>query len=84
MQKARKLKPNQKNKVGDIIVYGFDTNNNGKLDPNEIMHSSIVVEVDAKGNTVRVWSKEGQGPITDHHPSDALPDYGTFKEWYRK
>lgn len=88
MQGATKLDPNEPNQVGDVIVYGTDKNGNGKLDPRELarndVHSARVTEVDEDGSTVRVTSKEGEGPITDHHPSDQNPEYGSFKEWYRK
>lgn len=86
MAAAKILAPWAGNKVGDIVVYGNDTNNNGKLDAgnNEIQHSATVVEVDKKGNTTYVRSKEGQGRITFHHPAKALKSYGQKRVYYRK
>ena len=84
MADAIKLNPDDPNKIGDIVVYGNDSNGNNQLDVGEIDHSAIVSAVDSEGNATRVTSKEGRGPITDHHPSDQDPTYGNYKEWYRK
>ena len=84
MKNATPLSLDAPNQVGDIIVYGNDKNSNGSLEPKEIDHSARVTEVDSEGNTTRVESKEGQSNVTDHHPSDQNPEYGDFKEIYRK
>jgi hypothetical protein len=80
---ATPLAPTDPNRPGDIVMYGTDRNGNGRLDPSEIDHSAIVKSTDAAGNTTRVEGKEGQGPVTDHHPSNQNPSYGPDKEWYR-
>ena len=77
------MDPDEPNKPGDIVVYGNDYDGSGSLEGNEIDHSAKVTEVDGHGNTTRVESKEGQGPITDHHPNDQHPAYGNDKDWYR-
>ena len=81
------LSPNAPNNVGDTVVYYTDTNGNGRADTSELaarnVHSAVVIEVDAEGNTTRVISKEGEGNYSDHHPSDQNPAYGRDKEWYR-
>ncbi|MBU2986643.1 RHS repeat-associated core domain-containing protein [Saccharophagus degradans] len=88
MENATKLDPNAPNQEGDVVVYGTDSNNNGSLDKAELakddVHSAVVIVVDGEGNTTRVASKEGQYGITDHHPADQNPEYGNFREYYRK
>lgn len=83
MRKATKLDANEANRTGDIVTYGTDRNFDGKLLGREIDHSARVIEVDGAGNTIRVESKEGQAEVTDHHPFDQNPTYGSFMEWYR-
>jgi RHS repeat-associated protein len=84
---GRQLDPNEPNQLGDVVVYGTDTDGDGQLSVLELwgsdVHSATVSDVDADGNTTRVTSKEGQLNITDSHPSDVNPAYGKFKEWYR-
>jgi len=83
MKGATKLAPNDPNKPGDKVVYGNDTNKDGKLTGTEIQHSAKVTSVDKDGNTTRVEGKEGFSEITDHHPRDANPKYGNIREYYR-
>jgi hypothetical protein len=81
MERATKLDPDEPNTPGDVVVYGNDIDGDG-LDPDEITHSATVIEVDAQGNTTYVRSKEGPGPVTFHHPTQAQPSYGTTREYY--
>ncbi len=83
MANATKLDPNAPNRIGDKVVYGVDSNNNGKLDPGEIRHSADVIKVDSLGNTQQVLSKEGSSDFVIHHPTSQQPSYGNFMEWYR-
>jgi RHS repeat-associated protein len=92
MAKAQNLKPSDPNKPGDVVVYEHPYDHSKPLpagteiDPKTgevIDHSAVVTQVDKNGNTVRVQGKEGSGPITDHHPDQQNPDYGSDKQWYR-
>jgi RHS repeat-associated protein len=77
------LDPDTPNRLGDIVVYGNDTNGNGRLDPGEIEHSGIVSAVDPEGNAIRITSKWGESPVYDHFPSDVPEAYGNRRVYYR-
>jgi len=58
------------NKTGDRIAY-YDKQGN-------LVHAGIVTEVDKDGNTTRVESKFGPGPLVSHHPRQTVdPTNGT-------
>ena len=81
---------NEKNIVGDRVIYYIDSNNDGQYNyGEEIAHSAIVFTVDLKGNTTSVVAKMGEGPISINHPT--APDYysnqngvPTHRAYFRK
>ncbi len=63
--------PKDRPRPGDIVVYVFDKNHNGKVDNyKETTHSAVVTRIDANGNVVAVESKFGNLGLGEHHPND--------------
>jgi len=67
---VKQLGKDEKNVVGDKVIYFVDTNHDGKWEDGEnIIHSANVVKVDKDGNTTVVEGKMGQNGISDNHPN---------------
>ena len=85
---GKALGSDEPNKLGDAVVYYSDLNHNGKADGGELknknVHYGTVIGVDSEGNTIRVKSKEGDGPYVEHHPRDQNAEYGKDREYFRK
>jgi len=68
------LGSNEKNQIGDKVIYFVDNkgkgkSGNGKYDNDEtIVHSAIVNAVDNNGNTTEVIAKRGYKGISINHP----------------
>ncbi len=68
-QKAIQLKSDEDNICGDIVIYYWDSDKNGRYDDGEvIIHSAIVVDVDDEGYTTLVRAKRGADCIAENHP----------------
>jgi hypothetical protein len=80
------LDPDADNRVGDWLIYGRDTNGDGKLACEEFNYTTRVIEIEDGGYSRRVRGRDGQtGSISDHHPGDTevLKQYGESKAWFR-
>lgn len=74
------------NHVGDWLLYGRDTNGDGKLACAEFNYTARVIQIEGEGYARRVRGRDGQtGSISEHHPSDpeVLKQYGESKAWFR-
>ncbi|MFN6378639.1 MAG: RHS repeat-associated core domain-containing protein [Flavobacteriales bacterium] len=68
-QNAKQLHTDVRNKVGDIVIYYFDSNSDGIYQEDEsIAHSAIVSKVDKDGFTTEVTGKMGEAELATNHP----------------
>jgi hypothetical protein len=80
---SRRLDPGERARVGDVVLYGMDGYSGDvdrELEPSEVWHATVVVDVDRKGRVERVVGKEGAAQITDHHPSTPNKVFWTMPE----
>jgi hypothetical protein len=82
---TQRLDDDEPNRFHDIVAYGRDTDGDGFLDLNEVLHTGRVIGTDSEGNTTKVIGKFGNDAVHIHHPAARGVEelYGPIRAYFR-